>query len=80
MALWSIHVLHCLNLSCSSRKVVVIVYVNLIYYFAIDMSAFSAGESLLRVSLKCSFHLELCSDSVMRVLVDAFSLFVFHRF
>ena len=35
---------------------------------AIGMSGLSAGGSLLRVSLKCSSHLDLCSTSLFMVL------------
>ena len=32
------------------------------------MSGLSAGGSLLRISLKCSSHLDLCSASLLMVL------------
>ena len=35
---------------------------------AIGMSGLSAGGSLLRISLKCSSHLDLCSTSLFMVL------------
>ena len=35
---------------------------------AIGMSGLFAGGSLLRISLKCSFHLDICSTSLFKVL------------
>ena len=35
---------------------------------AIGMSGLSAGGSVLRISLKCSSHLDLCSASLLMVL------------
>ena len=35
---------------------------------AIGMSGLSGVRSLLRISLKCSFHLDICSASLFKVL------------
>ena len=35
---------------------------------AIGMSGLFAGGSLLRISLKCSFHLDICSTFLFKVL------------
>ena len=43
---------------------------------AIGMSGLSAGGSLLRISLKCSSHL----DSLLRFLIYGSSFLVFHWF
>ena len=43
------------------------------------MSGLSAGGSLLRVSLKCSSHLDLCSTSLFKVL-PSLSFIGFERF